>query len=39
MNDSRFQHRHLEVACELEAADAGTRAEEWRRLREDVGLG
>ncbi|HWE69957.1 MAG TPA: hypothetical protein VG205_06325 [Acidimicrobiales bacterium] len=39
MSESRFQHRHLDVACELEAADAGTRAEEWRRLREEAGLG
>jgi hypothetical protein len=36
---THFPHRHLDVSCELEADDAGARTEEWRRLREEAGLG
>jgi len=39
METTRHDHRHLDVACELQAAEAGARAEEWRRLRDDSGLG
>ena len=39
MSDIRYEHRHLDVACELAAAELGTRAMEWRRLRKDAGLG
>jgi hypothetical protein len=39
METLRYQHRHLDVACELERAEAGARAGEWRRLREEAGLG
>jgi hypothetical protein len=39
MDDVRYDHRHLEVACELEGAEAGARAEEWRVLRDRAGLG
>jgi hypothetical protein len=39
VSGTHFPHRHLDVACELEAADAGTRTEEWQRLREEAGLG
>lgn len=38
MTNVHYEHRHSDVACELEAADAGARATEWRRLREDAGL-
>ncbi len=31
-------HRHLEVACDLGAAAAADRIDEWRRLRSDEGL-
>ena len=39
MNDIRYQHRSLDVACELGAAESPGRAGEWRRLREEAGLG
>jgi hypothetical protein len=39
MNSMRYKHRHLDVACDLEAADGVTRVEEWQRLRRDAGLG
>jgi hypothetical protein len=39
MTDIRYQHRTLDVACELGAADSPGRAAEWRRLREEAGLG
>lgn len=38
MSTIRYDHRHLDVACELERAEAGARATEWQRLRE-AGLG
>lgn len=39
MSSIRYDHRQLDVACELDGADAGRRAAEWRRLRETAGLG
>jgi hypothetical protein len=39
MRNIHYEHRHLEVACGLEAVEAGTRATEWRRLREEAGQG
>jgi hypothetical protein len=39
MGKIRYEHRHLVVACTLEAAEAGERAAEWGRLRETYGLG
>jgi len=39
MTNIRIEHRHLDVACELEAAGATDRAEEWNRLRTRWGLG
>jgi hypothetical protein len=39
MKTERYEHHHLDVACELEAAEMGTRADEWRQLRENAGLG
>ena len=39
MNTVRYEHRRLDVACELEAADLGARADEWRWLREHAGRG
>ena len=32
------RHRHLDVTCELDQAEAGTRAAEWDRLRAEYGL-
>lgn len=34
MKTVRYEHRRLDVACELKAAEIGGRADEWRRLRE-----
>ena len=39
MTNLHYRHRHLDVACELDAAEAGARATEWRRLRDEAGLG
>ena len=39
MGNIRYEHRHLDVACELEPAEAGARAAEWQRLREEAGFG
>jgi hypothetical protein len=39
MTDVRYQHRHLDVACELEGPEAQARLGEWERLRETAGLG
>jgi len=39
MRHVHHEHRSLDVACRLGAADAGERADEWRRLREDAGQG
>jgi hypothetical protein len=39
MTDVRYQHRHLDVACELEGPEARARLAEWQRLRETHGLG
>ena len=39
METLRYRHRHLDVACELQAADAAAQAGEWRHLREEAGLG
>ena len=38
MTNIRHEHRQLEVACTLEQAEAGARAEEWERLRSEYGL-
>jgi hypothetical protein len=35
----RYEHRHLDVACDLAAAELGARAGEWRELRDSAGLG
>lgn len=34
-----YTHRDPTVACTLEVGDRPSRAEEWRRLRDDSGLG
>ena len=34
----RYEHRHLDVACDLNAAEQGARAAEWRRLLDSAGL-
>lgn len=39
MTTIRQEHRHLDVACELDHAEAGARAAEWEQLRADDGLG
>lgn len=39
MGNIRYWHRSLRVACELEAAEVGSRVVEWQRLREHAGLG
>jgi hypothetical protein len=39
MAEVRFEHRHLDVACELDRAEGGARAREWGRLRAVHGLG
>jgi hypothetical protein len=39
VSDIRFEHRHLDVACELNAAEAGARVARWRRLWDEAGLG
>ncbi|HET6875763.1 MAG TPA: hypothetical protein VFH70_13335 [Acidimicrobiales bacterium] len=39
MTTLRHEHRHLDVACELDNADAGDRVAEWARLRANHGLG
>jgi hypothetical protein len=39
MTDVRYQHRTLDVACELEGPEARDRLTEWERLRETAGLG
>jgi len=39
MTKAHYEHRSLDVACELEAGAAGAQRVEWRRLREDAGLG
>ena len=36
---TRYEHRHLELACNLARLQAGTRAGEWPRLQADRGLG
>lgn len=36
---TRYEHRHLEIACDLDRSEAGTRAEEWRQLQADSGEG
>ena len=36
---TRYEHRHLNVACDLAAAELGARADEWRELRDSAGLG
>jgi hypothetical protein len=33
MDAVRFQHRHLDVACELDEATVGGRVDEWRTLQ------
>jgi MerR family transcriptional regulator, copper efflux regulator len=38
MGDLRYEHRRLDVACELQAGAAVSRLDEWRRLRETAGL-
>ena len=35
----RYGHRHLDVLCDLNAAEQGARATEWRQLIDDAGLG
>jgi len=35
----RYEHRHLDVACDLNAAELGARAAKWRQLRDSAGLG
>ena len=35
----RYEHRDLVMACELDGAEAGDRAQEWQRLLADYGLG
>jgi hypothetical protein len=39
MTHVRYEHRHLDVACDLSTAELGARAAEWRRLRDSAGLG
>jgi hypothetical protein len=39
MPNLHYEHQHVDVACNLDAAEMGTRAAEWRRLRESLGLG
>lgn len=39
MTHVHYEHSHLDVACELEVAEAGARAAEWSRLRDEAGLG
>jgi hypothetical protein len=39
VREIRYWHRHLDVTCELDAAEAGGRVLEWRRLWEQAGLG
>ncbi len=34
-----YEHRHLDVACDLNAAELGARAAEWRQLRDSAGSG
>ena len=35
----RYEHRHLDVVCDLNAVGQGARAAEWRRLLDSAGLG
>lgn len=44
MDPSRYQpihhqHRHLDVACDLDAGNARAQVGEWERLQADYGLG
>ena len=39
MPNIRYEHRDLTVACALGAGDAAARADEWRKLRQQAGLG
>ena len=39
MTQLRREHPHLTVACDLDAADIGTRVGEWEALRDTYGLG
>jgi len=39
MTSIRFEHRHLDVACQLDRAEATARAQEWDQLRTESGLG
>ena len=39
MTNMHYEHQHLDVACNLDAAEMGTRAAEWRQLRDTFGLG
>ncbi len=34
-----YEHRHLDVTCDLNTADLGARAAEWRQMRDSAGLG
>lgn len=36
---ARFGHRHLDVACSLDATAGDERLAAWQRLRHDAGLG
>jgi hypothetical protein len=39
MRTVRYEHGHLDLACELALAERGERATEWRRLRDTASLG
>ena len=38
MDTTHHRHRHLDVACDLDAQDARGQVGEWGRLRADYGL-
>lgn len=38
MDIVRYRHRHLDVACGLDASGAAVRSAGWARLRQDAGL-
>jgi hypothetical protein len=39
MPSIRYEHRDLDVACDLQAAQAEAQVGEWQRLQAEAGLG
>lgn len=39
MTSLRYEHRHLNVACDLDVSDVRARVIEWQELRDRYGLG